>query len=1000
MKEKASPNEVVEDVIPRIDPDDPGLPAGEELAIDPVAGDEIDPVDKWWEKIETPEQEKSTNRRLEELEHGELPVRKKLPPILAAELEEIPAVTLSPTGETAAPLLPKAEEAAPATVTAPESPAARESQAVSDLEPAAPVAPALESPPATGPSRKPPALPPAAAPAEAASPSPAFGEGEEKPVNPAGEGEMPDFDIAPLKRNHQIDLTKEDDLVELFGGKEAAESGAKPSIFREPAGQPKAGKLPPSLPPPPGPAASEAVSGPPPDPVEAPPAGQISEAAETPGLVAEAAVELPDPDPAEEITPLSPPTDPAPAETSTPMVSETAPETAPATTPAPVAVIGDGLPAVAGTRVKAKAGCWTIFATLYFLATMLLLLLVIGAVVAWKKLPHFEDRILGRAVSFLEERGVYLDHGAWRYEFPGRIVFDELTLYDAATKERPSLKATNLGIEFRLSSLGGGSGIPGSAEFIFDDSKVSLFEKGEPFAEIEGVNGEITADPSSLTVERLAAEVGGLRLHLDGVVHLAPESGTPKSDAASESGAGSSALASLDFSGVRALQPWLGLEATGEERPVLQISFDMDSAEPELARVEGTLVGGAMKWQGIDLASLSAVFRANPGTGELRFPSVQIGYGEGLAVGSFSIDTAAQKLSIERLQSSVDLVALLSAYRLDLADTFRAIRCVDAPSLRVTGEVPLGEPSQANLKILYEHREGFVWTVDGKELPLRDLRGNFTFNRGSLETNDAAAELFGGTVALNGATNLLSESRPFNGLIEISALPLENAAEFFGATEKGLSGRLFLTFRGVGHSEIEKIRGGGTLRIDEAVLPSFPVLAQVRSLVGRVVPVFGRESSGSVTGAYLVESGTLVTNDLTVAGGGARIVTAATLILADKTVRFSSRASLEPALAAATALGDKAIVVEGEGPLEKPELRLESFPVEFAADSLGGVLGTSPETLKSLGDLIGEEGGAEVITGTLEEATGIRLDDEVKGFLESLLGEKEPEIPRAAPVEN
>ena len=103
MKEKASFKENGEDQIPRVDPDAPGLAPGEELAIDPGGGDEIDPIRKWWDETEATSREKARNRRLEELEAGAEGIldaegrpltrrRKKIePPVI--EVEDIPGLS-------------------------------------------------------------------------------------------------------------------------------------------------------------------------------------------------------------------------------------------------------------------------------------------------------------------------------------------------------------------------------------------------------------------------------------------------------------------------------------------------------------------------------------------------------------------------------------------------------------------------------------------------------------------------------------------------------------------------------------------------------------------------------------------------------------------------------------------------------------------------------------------------------------------------------------------
>lgn len=673
------------------------------------------------------------------------------------------------------------------------------------------------------------------------------------------------------------------------------------------------------------------------------------------------------------------------------------------------AVIGDPLPLEdpkdaspappEPVPVKKKAGCWTVFATLFFFATMLVLVLLgAGVFYAWSKAGRFTGEFAEMTRGKLEEKGIHIDYGTWSYEFPRGFVFDEVTIYDDASKARPVVKATGLGVNVDLLGLAKDPGSLGAAEFSLRDSKVTLYQKGELFSEISGVEGEILADPSAVSIERLGAVIGGLRIRLDGVVTL-PDKDAVTSAAPGVAVAGEAApspLAAVDFSAFRAFAPWFAFESTGGEPPLLSLSFAMDAREPDLATIEGTLGGTMVKWRGIEFSSLSAAFHIDPKRGELRFPNVQAGFGDGLIGAVLAIDMASQTLKIERLQSTVDLPALLTAYDASWGETFKNVKLVDSPTVQVTGEVPLAEPVNAKLVIRYEHLQGIVHGSAGRELPLSDIRGKFTYDSGALETNDAAARLFGGVVFVNGATNIVREKRPFTGLVELTGVSLKDAVAWFGQEGTGLSGRLFLTFRGTGNAEVSSINGGGNLRVEEAELPSFPAIGKVQALLGGIVPAFGIQGGGTVSGAYILESGVLVTSDLTVRNGGVRIVTNGNLNFASQYISFASAAELEPSLAAVTGLKEKTIQVEGAGPLREPVLKLRQFPVEFAAANLAEVLGTTPETLATLKSLVSPEKAAEVLTGTIGETPGLTFDPAVQALIGGMLGQ--PAQPARAPL--
>jgi len=1026
MSEKASRNEGADEAA-ELAKDLPGIPPGEELALGPVEGEEIDPLPKWWDEPLATEKSKSGNRRLEDGIEFETPRRKKPLPRLDEEDLAMPLEVPVEKGELPEmPVLP---------------PVAKKSGIEGMPEFADPVE-ILPEPPSAG----------------------------------AGTRSLPEMELEtkPLKRHRREDGEGDDgDLSDFFSGLgkevEVAEpviEAMTPEIPEEesdlslpdflkdlPSPDQYEVKAVPGLPrksgPPPlpattAPAVAELSAVPLPTPSEPAPSVKSKEAKaeETPveapheitaatssvdGKAESAVAAVVEPGPESKEAPLgSESEDPAIEEPEEQPVqidlSPPAPESETqkeATPPVePVQVIGGPLPVPAtepeaaasksavgeSVPTRKKAGCWTVFATLFFFAAMLVLVVVGGAAAfAWTKFGDFEKEITTLATTRLEEQGIHLDYGSWSYEFPRGVVFDEVTFYDDATKARSAIKVSGLGVNVDFLSLAKNPGELGGAEFSLSDSKVTLFQKGELFAEIEGVDGEILADASTIKVERLDAKVGGLRVNLDGVVRL-PDKATngasaPAGEPAPEGAAKASPLASLDFSGFRALQPWLGLEGTGSQPPLLALSFEMDAKEPDLATIEGTLGGSDLKWRGIELKSLAATFRIDPKTGELRFPNVQMGHGDGLVSAVFAIDMAAQKLRIESLQSTVDPFALLTAFDSTWADRFKSVRLTDAPMLQISGEMPLVDPANANLKIRYEHRQGLVYLDGEREMPISDIRGVFAYDRGALETNDAAGNLFGGQLYLNGATNLIREKRPFTGLIEITGMDLKKASGWFGEGGAGLEGRLNLTFRGTGNSEIASINGGGNLRIEEASLPGFPAIGPAQELIGKVVPAFAFKGRGTVTGAYILESGVLVTSDLMVRNSGARLVTNGNVNLASKETTFVTTADLEPALAAATGLKEKSIQIEGSGPLDQPVLKIRQFPVEFAASGLGEVLGTSPESLGGLKELIGTGNAAEVISGKIEEATGLQLDPAVTDLLKGLLGgEDAPAAPAPAPA--
>lgn len=929
MSEKASGNEKSSD--PDLDfiPDIPGLPAGEELAVDPSGGDEIDPLPKWWNESIEPAGERVENRRIEEGIEITAPRRKVL---RSLQTEEPETTNLGEDRPDPLEALATGTEALGPVKAVPPLP---------ELEIELPARPA------------PPDLPELDQPNPANTKAPAWL--EEEPLESVEPTDAPE-DLAEA-----IDAVAPDlDLSQL-------QVVALPVEMSEPAKEILVEETPAEEVKP----EPEVIPEPVPEEIPAP-----VTAIDSPEVVKE---EKPLP----EIAAVEPIDEKILTE-ATPAIAEPVADEQPAAAPVPP------------TR-KAKAGCWSLFATAYVVLTLLLLVLILGAAFfASSRMSQVGADAVEMAKTKLAEQGLHLDHSDWSYSFPRGVVFDEVTVYEDESKTRTALKITRLGVNVDLLALATKGGAVDSAEFSLEDSNITLYEAGNRSADLTGASGEVLATGSQVVVERFAARVGGLELRLRGAVKLrGPGAATPDGEAAPGPGEKKSALAGLDFSAFRKWQPWFAIEGIGDEVPVMEVEFSMDAGDPGLTVLDGTFNGGRMKWQTLEFGGASIRFRVDPAAGVLSFPQVMLLHGSGSIGGSLSIDTTTLTLKVERLQSSVDLVALISSYDPTWAEEVKAVRFVDAPVVSVSGEVPLGDPSFSRLEIRYTHPRGLIWTSSGRELALADIRGDFKYDRGAIETNNAAARIFGGRIEVNGATNLLRDGRPFSGLVELTGANLEPAAQWFGQEKSGLSGRLDIVFRGTGTSELASVNGGGTLRIEQANLTGFPMIGRVREQVGAVLPVLTGGGSGALTSAYIIESGVLVTSDLTLLQGGLRTVVNGSVNLVTRATNFTARVDLAPELAGATGLEDKAVVVEGTGNLDQPVLKIREFPVEFASSALSGVLGSTPESLLKLQGLLPAENAAQAITGSLEDVEKIGIDPAVTGFLRGLIGGEEP---RPAPA--
>lgn len=635
---------------------------------------------------------------------------------------------------------------------------------------------------------------------------------------------------------------------------------------------------------------------------------------------------------------------------------------------------------------KAKAGCWTMFATFFFIVSMLGLVgLVGGAAFLWLKAKDFEASITEAARDQMAEHGLFFDYEGWRYRFPRGIVLSNLSVYAQPNPDVVALTASDIGINIDLWTLLESGGLDGTAELNFSDTEVVLFDGGQEVTRLAGVDAEIFVNPQEILIERFAAGWAGVRLRGSGRVGLSSAGGV---DLTATSPAGGTTAATepagvfgIPVATLAAIQKVMTVEADGDV-PSLDVEFAAESGQADSLLLAASLTGRDFRWHGVSCDSLVAHATFVAADGILDIDSFQSTHGEGQISGTFSYYTTTGEISLTRIQSTVDPLTILSEYDPALAAPYAGITFLQPPTLLVSGTIPLDTPKRSKLTIACQRLAGVTWKRDDRSTTVSDVRGTGVLSDGTLEMDEIAASIWEGTAMVKGTLRVIEPELPFSGLIDVRGASLATFATSFGFPPDGLNGELDVNFRGVGYRDPTKIRGGGQIEIRDASLGTFPAVGPVQASLGRIVPALSFTGEGSLRGAYIVESGVLVTSDLKVENQSAILTLNGSLNLSKQETDFTAVAQLQPPLAVATGLVDKSIKVTGSGPLGSPTLKIKEFPLEFAGASLGSVLGTTPETLGLLEESFGNaESAAAVLSGQLESAVGLELGSEIRDLL-------------------
>ena len=642
---------------------------------------------------------------------------------------------------------------------------------------------------------------------------------------------------------------------------------------------------------------------------------------------------------------------------------------------------------------KKKAGCWTMFATLFFILTLPLLLAVaVFGFIGWTKLGILESEITMKAQAELDKRGIYVDYDRWEYQFPRGLVLKEVTLFQSEARQVPQMKLSDLGINVDIVGLIKGRTSFDAAEISFQDSTLSFFQDGIQVAQIGEVDAEVLVSPGKVDLERFDGRFGGLSVRASGDITNPVRDSTGGQNTAVVNDSEAFVLP-LDFSMMEKIRPWLDVQANGKP-PRLDVSFSSDGSAESLV-LGGSLNGSDFVWHGVSLKRASATFSYDAPANSLDVYSFQIGHGEGTLSGVASLNLVSKVLELENTQSNVDLIALLSSFDAGMADKLKSVAIRDAPMIELSGSIPLEDVVNSEVEVSYDHLLGIVYTKDSRELPVSRIKSSIKLSGGVLTVEDTTGRVLDGDLAVGGTLRLAEDNYPFSvSTFTLTDLSLSSVAKYFEMDSLGMDGDVDFEFRGSGSTDLANVRGGGSIFVKEAKLTAFPVIGKIQGFLGKVIPAFGVRKGDALSGSYIVESGILLTNDLTITQVGAKVVVNGSVKLKPQTTDFTATASMDPAVVTGTSLEGKQVVITGEGALRDPEIKLKSFPLEFAAAELRSLLGTSPETLDQLKGLIeGEEDVAKMISEQLLEV----LEDEnatpeIQGLINGILGNM-PSLP-------
>jgi len=592
-------------------------------------------------------------------------------------------------------------------------------------------------------------------------------------------------------------------------------------------------------------------------------------------------------------------------------------------------------------RGSKKTGCWNLFTTLFFIAS---LLIAIALFFAWKQRAWIAGKSPGYIETSLKNElaaaGIYFTCDEWTYLSSRGLIGKNMIVFQSAQHRLPLLKFSDIAvnsdwIRFFLRRQNPKSG-PGkfSGSVNWKNSTLTLFDSdGKEAATFENLDGNLAISPDQLSTRRIRANSDGLLIDLSGNLKLPKEENkTPTAPMLDDEPLFAKVIEFLDKAGSwTELQLDSGKKPSGSP-PVLQIQIEMDAARPAEAAISGLLQGQGFHWRGIPIRSALVPWRFDASKKILTSSEFQIGYEKGNLGGTVDYDIGKKVINLHEAHSDADLIGLASRLKPSVKNKWKALTWINYPYLQVSGSIPLADPTKAELSIDCQQEKGLTCEIKGRKIPVRSPRGNFQIAGGRVDTRNFACEVLGGTLRFNGGVDFLDESHPLKGLIEIEKLSLHELSPFLGEGDVDYNGDLFLTFRGSGLNKLSQWSGNGELRIDHTRISQLPMIGPVQKLLGTLIPAFATPDDRDVSATFLIESGILISSDLTSRGSSSQIQINGSVSLDTWEANFQAAVAPIAPLAIALNLEGKDLQFQGRGHVLHPDVAVQSFPQEYVGD--------------------------------------------------------------------
>lgn len=310
----------------------------------------------------------------------------------------------------------------------------------------------------------------------------------------------------------------------------------------------------------------------------------------------------------------------------------------------------------------------------------------------------------------------------------------------------------------------------------------------------------------------------------------------------------------------------------------------------------------------------------------VTYRDLLVGRGKMRASGTLVYDFGRQQIRFDGIRSNLPPVDVLTWADRKIAEAVKPYRFHESPEIQAEGMIHMKDPKQNNLALKLNARDGLDYDLLGKTLNFSSVSGTVDVVGTKVLPNITRAAVFGGNVTMKADISTDPADPTYGASVTMSKINFAELTKLYFKYE-GSKGTGYGKFKFTTRSKEEsKMRGEGSLRVDEGNVFAIPILGPLSDILNKIIDGVGYQTAKLATVDFKVADQKISTDNLEIEGSGFSLFGAGDIFFVTDKMDMSVRINAHGIPGIVLFPVSKLFEYVSTGTVSKPEWRPKIIP--------------------------------------------------------------------------